>query len=114
MKQLDLATLFSVFQEMFGVWLYVLIAAAIAITAATLFVLLRDRHLSPARLVRAEVIGLFGGFLTVIAVQRITDSGFSDIGGPVDVILLALIWIAGAVGTAMLAYLVQSLQPPSA
>jgi hypothetical protein len=42
-------------------------------------------------------------------VQTITSSGYSDIGGPVDLIILFLIWLAGAIGTVMAAYTVQGL-----
>jgi hypothetical protein len=34
----------------------------------------------------------------------VTDSGLSDIGGPIDWVLVAVIWTVGAIGSAILAY----------
>jgi phage shock protein PspC (stress-responsive transcriptional regulator) len=39
----------------------------------------------------------------------ITNSGFRDIGGPVDLMLVALIFVLGAIGAAILAYTVQAV-----
>ena len=40
---------------------------------------------------------------------NVTSSGFGDIGGPIDVIVLLLVAVAGAVGAAILVYTAQSL-----
>ncbi|HRK19736.1 MAG TPA: DUF5368 domain-containing protein [Hyphomicrobiaceae bacterium] len=109
MKELDFATLFSVFQEMLGPWIWLVIALAVLITVGFVYVLIRDRGFSSGRLVRSEILAPVGGLASVLIMQRITDSRFSDIGGPIDVILVALIFIAGMIGTVMLAYLFQSL-----
>jgi len=47
-------------------------------------------------------------------VKTITRSGFRDIGGPVDVIVLFAVAAVGAVGTAILVYTIQSLLHPPA
>jgi hypothetical protein len=64
------------------------------------------------RFVRAELVGIAGGIAAVLIMQAITHSRFSDIGGPIDVILIAMIWLAGAIGTTLLAYLLQSWRKP--
>lgn len=40
--------------------------------------------------------------------QLITSSSLADVGGAIDVILIALIWLTGAIGTTLIAYLAQS------
>jgi len=45
----------------------------------------------------------------VVFVQTITRSGFRDIGGPIDVIVLFAVAAVGAIGTAILVYTIQSL-----
>jgi hypothetical protein len=42
-------------------------------------------------------------------VQGITSSGFKDIGGPIDVIVLLGVAVLGAVGLAILVYTAQAL-----
>lgn len=114
MKELDFATLVSVFQEMLGPWLWVVLALAALITAGFVYVLIRDRGLSSGRLVRSEIMAPVGGLASVLIMQKITDSRFSDIGGAIDVVLVALIFVGGMIGTAMMLYLFQSLVRPGA
>jgi hypothetical protein len=104
MKDLDPATFLAVFQEMLGPLLWVLVALALAGTVAFLVVLLRDRGLRPRRLIWAEAAGLLGGIGAVLLMQTVTHSGFGDIGGPADWVLVALIFGLGAVGAIVLVY----------
>lgn len=112
MKELDIFVFLSVFQEMLGPLLWVLLILGAVILVLFLAVLVRDRGLSYRRFVRAELVGLVGGVLAVLFMQQITSSRFSDLGGPVDLMLVALIWLAGAIGATLLAYLAQSIQRP--
>jgi hypothetical protein len=50
-----------------------------------------------------------GAIAAVLFVQGITSSGFKDIGGPIDVIVLLGVAVLGAVGLAILVYTAQSL-----
>lgn len=109
MKDLDLWVFISVFQEMLGPMLWVLIALGVAVLVATVRVLIRDRGVSSRRFLRAEIVGVVGGIGAVLFMQAITHSRFADAGGPIDVILIAAIWLAGAIGTTLIAYLAQSL-----
>ncbi|WP_404385749.1 DUF5368 domain-containing protein [Caenispirillum salinarum] len=109
MKDLDLATLLSVFQEMMGPLLWVLVLLAVAGIAAFLFVLVREGGLKGGRLVRSELIGVAGGFMALVVMAWVTVSGFTDAGGPVDWLLIGIIWGIGLVGTTILAYAVQGL-----
>lgn len=104
MKDLDIGTFLAVFQEMLGPWLWVLLAAAVLATLGFLLVLLRDRALRPRRLVWAEAVGLAGGIGAVLLMQAVTHSGFADIGGPADWVLVAMIFVAGGIGAMVAAY----------
>jgi hypothetical protein len=110
MKELEIGVFVSVFIEMLGpVLFWLMVAAMLAVTAAFFWVLVRDRGLDSARLVRAQVVGLLGGAAAILFMHWITNSGFRDIGGPVDLMLVALIFVLGAIGAAILAYTVQAV-----
>lgn len=114
MKDLSLATLIAVFEEMFGPTVFwLLVAIAVIGFAAFVYVLVRQGRIRSAPFLRAELIGMVGGVVAVLFVQWITDSSFGDIGGPIDMIVLALIWTVGAVGTAIVSYTIQGLLRPS-
>ncbi|GGH56188.1 hypothetical protein GVY41_12120 [Frigidibacter albus] len=110
MKDLTFETLLAVFEEIFGFGLFwaMVVAAALG-TAAFVFVLIRDRNLVSRRLVRAELLAPIGAFAAIWFVQAMTSSGFRDIGGPIDVIVLIGIGAAGAVGLTIFAYVAQAL-----
>ncbi len=104
MKDLDLNTFLAVFQEMLGPLLWVLVALAALATLVFLVVLLRDLGLRPRRLAWAEAVGVAGGVAAVLFMQAVTNSGFGDIGGPVDWVLVALIFVLGTIGATVGAY----------
>lgn len=110
MKDLTIETLIAVFEEIFGAGLFwaMVVAAALG-TAAFVFVLIRDRNLVSRRLVRAELLAPVGAVAAIWFVQAMTSSGFRDIGGPIDVIVLIMIGVAGAVGLTIFAYVAQAL-----
>jgi len=110
MKDLTLSTLIAVFEEMFGRALFWgLAAAALVVTALYLYVLIRDRAVSWRKFLWAQLSMPLGAIAAVLFVQGITHSGFADIGGPIDVIVLLAVAVAGAVGMAILVYTAQSL-----
>ena len=105
MKELTLSTLIAVFEELF----WALVLAALVITALYVFVLVRDRSLSMRKFLWAQLSMPIGATGAVLFVQGITSSGFKDIGGPIDVIVLLGVAVLGAVGLAILVYTAQSL-----
>ena len=109
MKELTLETLITVFEEVFGRTLFwSLIIVAVLILIAFFYVIARDRGVEAGRLLRAELWGPIGALLAILFVQFVTQSSFSDIGGPIDVIILIAIGAAGAIGLTVLAYVVQA------
>lgn len=110
MKELTLQTLLAVFEEMFGRGLFwAMFAVAAVITVAYLYVLIRDRAMSMRKFLWAQLSMPFGAIAAVLFVQGITNSGFRDIGGPIDIVVLLGVAVMGAVGLAILVYTAQSL-----
>lgn len=110
MKDLTFETMIAVFEEIFGRGLFwAMVAVAVIITAAYLYVLIRDRAVSWRKFLLAQLSMPAGAILAVLFVQFMTSSGFSDIGGPVDVIVLLGIAVVGAIGMAILVYTAEAL-----
>ncbi|MBC7283986.1 DUF5368 domain-containing protein [Hoeflea sp.] len=110
MQELTFTTLVAVFEEIFGRGLFwVMVVAAVLITAAYLYVLIRDRSMSMRKFLLAQLSMPFGAVGAVLFVQAMTSSGFRDIGGPIDLIVLLGVAVLGAVGLAVLVYTLQSL-----
>jgi len=110
MNELTLETMIAVFEEMFGRGLFwVMVAVAVVITVAYIYVLVRDRAMSMRKFLWAQLSMPFGAIAAVLFVQAITDSGFRDIGGPVDLIVLLGVAALGAGGLSILVYTAQSL-----
>ncbi|WP_296764808.1 DUF5368 domain-containing protein [Sediminimonas sp.] len=113
MQELTLETLIAVFEEIFGRGLFwTMVVAALVITLAYVYVLIRDRAVSWRKFLWAQVSMPFGAIAAVLFVQKMTRSGFADIGGPIDVIVLLGVAVAGAVGLAVLVYTAESLIRP--
>ena len=110
MEEFSLMTLLAVFEEMFGRGLFwAMVLVAVAITLAYIYVLIRDRSMSMRKFLLAQLSMPFGGAAAVWFVMVMTNSGFRDIGGPIDWIVLLGVFVAGAIGFAILVYVVQSL-----
>lgn len=110
MKDLTFTTLIAVFEEIFGRGLFwAMVIAVVVITAAYLYVLVRDRSMSMRKFLLAQLSMPFGAIAAVLFVQMITSSGFRDIGGPIDLMVLLGVATLGAFGIAVLVYTLQSL-----
>jgi uncharacterized membrane protein YhaH (DUF805 family) len=110
MKELTFETLIAVFEEIFGRGLFwAMVAAAVIVTVAYIYVLIRDRAVSWRKFLLAQLTMPFGAIAAVVFVQVMTHSHLRDIGGPVDVIVLLGVAVMGAVGAAILVYTAQSL-----
>ncbi len=110
MEEFSLTTLLAVFEEMFGRGLFwAMVLVAVVITLGYVYVLIRDRSMSMRKFLLAQLSMPVGGAAAVWFVMLITNSGFADLGGPVDWIVLLGVFVAGAVGFAILVYVVQSL-----
>lgn len=110
MEQLTFETLIAVFEEIFGRALFWgMVVAAVVVTLAYLYVLIRDRAMSMRKFFLAQLSMPFGAVAAVVFVQVMTNSHLRDVGGPVDVIVLLGVAAMGAIGLAILVYTAQSL-----
>lgn len=106
MKDMDPMMFLAVFQEMLGPLLWVLIALTVLGLGAFVVVLAKERRIVSTRLVRAELMGLVGGVLSLVLMAKVSSSGFTDAGGPADWFLIALVFGTGLVGVTILTYAV--------
>ncbi|HLS16530.1 MAG TPA: DUF5368 domain-containing protein [Paenalcaligenes sp.] len=114
MQELTIGTLIAVLEEMFGpVLFWALFALVTVVTAAYIYVLIRDRALSIKKFLWAQLSMPIGAVVAVWLVMSSTDSGFVDLGGPVDFVVLLGVAVLGAVGCAILVYTLQSLLWPT-
>ncbi|PWK60664.1 DUF5368 domain-containing protein [Roseicyclus mahoneyensis] len=110
MEELTLETMIAVFEEMFGAGLFwALVAAAVVVTLGWIYVLIRDRTLGMRQFLVAQLFMPVGAVLAIWFVMAVTNSHLSDIGGPVDVIIFLGIAAMGAVGSAILVYVIERL-----
>jgi len=110
MEELTLETMIAVFEEIFGRGLFwAMVAIAVIVTLAWIFVLVRDRALGMRQFLVAQMFMPVGAVLAVWFVMSMTSSHLSDVGGPVDVIILLGIAGLGAIGAAILVYVVARL-----
>lgn len=111
MKELDPWIMLVIMREMLGPLLWLLVGTAVVGLAAFVALLLRERRLDARRVVLSQFIGVAGGALALVLMVRVSSSGFTDAGGPIDWILIALVFGTGLVGAAMLAYTAMGFCP---
>lgn len=110
MKDLTIQTLIAVFEEIFGRGLFWgMVAAAAIITLAYVYVLLRDRAVSWKKFLLAQLSMPVGAVAAVWFVMAMTHSRLTDIGGPIDVIVMLGVAALGAIGMAVLVYTLEAL-----
>lgn len=104
MKALDPFVFLAVFQEMLGIWLWILLAAIVLGSMAFVALIVRERGLVASRLVRAQAAGILGGIAALVIMAKVSSSGFTDAGGPADWFLIALVFITGLIVATILLY----------
>ncbi|MCC5971770.1 MAG: DUF5368 domain-containing protein [Pararhodobacter sp.] len=110
MEELTFSTLMAVFEEVFGRGLFwALVIVAGVITAFYLYILFRDRAMSMRKFLLAQLSMPVGAVAAVVFVLQVTNSRLRDLGGPIDWLVMLGIAVLGAVGFAILVYVVQSL-----
>jgi len=82
----------------------VMLMIAIVGALGLLRVLKREAGLNAKRLVKSELAGVFGGFLALVIMAKVSSSGFTDAGGPADWFLIFGVYGAGLIATTILAY----------
>ncbi|WBQ09420.1 DUF5368 domain-containing protein [Hyphomonadaceae bacterium ML37] len=111
MQELDPAVLLAVLLEMMGAWFWLLLLLALAGLGGFGWVVWRERTVSSGRLVRAQAFALLAGAGALVLMAHVTRSGFTDAGGPVDWLLIGVIFAAGWAGGTILLYAAIGLWP---
>lgn len=111
MKELDPWVMLAILQEMLGPLLWLLVGVAALGLAAFVALLWREHRIDARRVVLSQLVGVIGGALALVVMARVSSSGFTDAGGPIDWIVIALVFCAGLVGTAILAYTAMGFCP---
>lgn len=106
MKELTIGTMLAVFEEIFGFWIFWGMAVAAGLVlVAFVYTIVKDRSIVSERFLRAELLGIpLGAISAIWFVLGATRSGLSDLGGPIDAIVLIVVGLAGAAGVTILAY----------
>jgi hypothetical protein len=112
MKELDPLVFLSVFQEMLGFWLWLMVVGGLLVAVAFVALLVRERGIVSRRLVWSELLGLFGGVIALGIMAQVSSSGFTDAGGPADWFLIALVYGVGLVATVVLVYTLLGWRQP--
>lgn len=110
MQDMTFGTLIAVFEEIFGRGLFwLMVAAAVVVTLAYLYVLIRDRSVSWKKFLLAQLSMPVGAVAAVWLLLVMTHSHLSDMGGPIDIIVLLGVAAAGAIGMAILVYTAETV-----
>jgi len=109
MKELDPAVFLAVFQEILGGFFWPLVAVVVLGAIAFLYVLARDRRLESGRFLWSQLAGLAGGIFAVWFTFFITNSRLADSGGPIDWVLLIVLFVLGAIGGTIVGYVAMGL-----
>lgn len=110
MKELTFGTLIAVFEEVFGGALFwAMVVVALLVTAAYIFVLVRDRAVSWRKFLLAQLSMPVGAVLAIWFVLTVTQSSLADLGGPVDIIVFIAVALLGAIGMGILVYTLEAL-----
>lgn len=112
MQDAQFQTLWAIFQSMLGVFLWPLIIAIILLTIFFWGLLLRDKRIVAKRFIHAQLFGLFGGIVGLWVMTLLSESRFTDAGGPLDWLLVVAIYVFAAIGSAILYYTVSGWLRP--
>lgn len=104
MKDLDPWVFIAVFQEMLGIWLWVILAAVTIGLAAFIWLLARERTVVARRLVWSQVLGVPAGVVALLLMFKVSSSGFPHMGGPIDWLLMVMVFIGGFILSTIVFY----------
>ena len=104
MKELGLLTLLTVFQEMLGPLLWIMLIVIIVSPITFLTLLVFERCIVSNRMILSQFGGFFGGILALVIMAKVSSSGFTDAGGPADWFLIAMVFGLGFIGTTIIFY----------
>ncbi len=114
MEEVTIGAIIAIFEAMFGAFLFwFLVILAIAMVTFIIVLKVRNKRFKSEHYLWAKIAAPIGAIFAVLFMMWFNNSGFHDLGGPIDVILVLFLAIGGAIAAAMVAYLAQYLKDTS-
>lgn len=104
MKQLDFMSIFSIFQEMLGAFLWPLFFIAIFGLMLFIGLLVFDRRIVYRRLGFSLLVGVFGGAIGLFILGQLSISSFTDAAGPIDWLMVIGVYLGGFAAATVIIY----------
>src|SRR5699024_1790059 len=111
MKTIDPVVLLAIFTEMLNPMTWVLLPAMLLIPLGFILVLIREKKLMARHMLLAQALGLPGGVAALMLMAAVSSSGYSDAGGPIDWLLIALIFTLKMIYATLTAYILSGWMP---
>ncbi len=107
MKEFEISVFITIFEEMFGFFLWWSLVV-IGVVVATLFFyfIIKEKFFS---FKLPSITALFGAIIAIFVVLSLTDSTLGDLNGTVDFVLIFLVALSGAIATFACVYVIQSI-----
>lgn len=104
MSEYQFSMLVSIMEIMLGAFFWPLIIGVVLLTLLFIVLLLKERQVFSRRLLHAQILGIFGGWFALWMMAVLSESRFTDAGGPIDWLVIIVVYILGFFGTAILWY----------
>ncbi len=104
MSEYQFSMLVSIMEIMLGAFFWPLIIGVVLLTLLFIVLLLKERQVYSRRLLHAQILGIFGGWFALWMMALLSESRFTDAGGPIDWLVIIVVYVLGFFGTAILWY----------
>ncbi|MER1968305.1 DUF5368 domain-containing protein [Castellaniella sp. GW247-6E4] len=104
MDTIDPLTLIAILREMLNVFLWPLLGFGLLAPLLFAVAAWRERGLQARRMIWSQALGLVGGAAALVLMVQVSSSGFTDAGGPIDWLLILLIFALGMLWTVFAVY----------
>lgn len=104
MQSIGFETLWAILQSMLGIWLWPLLIAILLLTFLFFGLLIKEKRIVLKRFIHSQLFGVVGGIVGLWIMALLSESRFDDAGGPIDWIIIIVVYFLGAFGSAILYY----------
>lgn len=104
MNKLEFSMVWAVIQELFGGLFYPLLIAVALLAVAFIALIAKEKKMIHKRYSWAKKAGMVGGFIALILIFVISQSGLSDLGGAIDILIIIATYVGGFVATLITVY----------
>lgn len=104
MQELDPMMFIAIIQEMLGGFFWPLVFITLFLIFSFIALLFFDKGIVTSRLKLSALLGIPGAIVAHFIIARLAISGLFDAAGPMDWIMLQLVYLGGFVAVAVLVY----------